>query len=327
MPLFSGSMVPPPSSWRDFEALCCDLWRQIWQDSSTQRHGRSGQPQCGVDVYGRPFRSCSFAGIQCKGKSNYLDSVLTIQEIEAEVEKARMFEPPLSEFIIVTTGHKDIKVEKRARAITTKHLSEGFFAVTVLGWEDLLLLLEDHPDVIAKHYPWIAPPNENRRRIILDFAFYWSFLVWSGSEGHSLMGDYPLNLMIKNVLALATQLGYLSEDFLNPTSQEDMNAINNYVIDITEESQELGDFYMIGGILSLLVATQVKDHKELSTLLLQQLRHRLINVGATIQDIDKVYDEMEDALTSPRTESTRAEKIFLAFETAQVLAVRADKKV
>ena len=44
----------PPANWNDFEDLCHKLWRSIWGDPNTQKHGRRGQAQHGVDIYGKP---------------------------------------------------------------------------------------------------------------------------------------------------------------------------------------------------------------------------------------------------------------------------------
>ena len=126
---FSSLQILPPANWQDFEDLCQDLWQEIWKDPNTQKNGRQGQPQCGVDISGRPNQKNKYAGVQCKGKDNYTNKKLTEKEVKAEVEKAKSFKPKLSEFIIATTGPKDTKIEELARAITEKHLRIGFFSV------------------------------------------------------------------------------------------------------------------------------------------------------------------------------------------------------
>ena len=50
---FSNLQIPPPANWQDFKTLCCDLWRAIWKDPNTQKNGRQGQQQNGVNIYGR----------------------------------------------------------------------------------------------------------------------------------------------------------------------------------------------------------------------------------------------------------------------------------
>ena len=48
-----------------------------------------------------------YYGIQCKGKDDYANAVLTRDEVDKEIGKARSFVPPLEEFIIATTANKD----------------------------------------------------------------------------------------------------------------------------------------------------------------------------------------------------------------------------
>ncbi|MGQ3685945.1 MAG: hypothetical protein ACUBOA_13210 [Candidatus Loosdrechtia sp.] len=112
MPTFSNSQILPPANWQDFQSICCDLWRQIWKDPNTQKNGRQGQSQYGVDVYGRPDQGDAWAGVQCKGKDNYSNKSLTQDEVEDEVEKALNFKPKLSQFIIATTGVRDAKIQE-----------------------------------------------------------------------------------------------------------------------------------------------------------------------------------------------------------------------
>ena len=151
MPQFHNSQIPPPTDWQEFERLCCDLWREIWQYPNTKKNGRQGQTQHGVDIYGR--YNNKWAGVQCKGKDNYSDKNLTEKEIRAEVEKAKKFTPKLSEFTIATSGQKDAKIDEVERAITEEHINKELFSVHVWNWVDILERLNDFPNVIKKYYP------------------------------------------------------------------------------------------------------------------------------------------------------------------------------
>jgi len=153
---FSKLQIPPPSNWQDFESLCCDLWREIWKDPNTQKNGRQGQPQNGVDIFGRPDQEKQWAGIQCKGKDNYSDKSLNEDEVRREVEKAKSFTPKLSQFIVATTGLKDGRRQELARLITEEHLRDGLFSIHIWAWEDIKNRLESFPEVTAKHYPMLA---------------------------------------------------------------------------------------------------------------------------------------------------------------------------
>lgn len=151
MPSFHNLQIPPPSNWQDFESLCCDLWKDIWKDPDTQKNGRKGQAQKGVDIYGRPNKGKFWGGVQCKLKSADLNKNLTESEVCDEIEKAKNFKPELSEFVIATTGLKDAKIEELARKITKEHQDKGLFSVSVWSWEDIKNQLS--PELLNKHYP------------------------------------------------------------------------------------------------------------------------------------------------------------------------------
>lgn len=151
----SAMQIPPPKDWQEFERLCCDLWSRIWGDPSTCQNGRQGQPQHGVDVYGCPQKGGSLAGVQCKGKDNYTNQTLTEVEVNEEVKKAKEFKPALSEYIIATSGVRDEKIQEVVRKISEEHKSKGIFSVNVLSWDDIVLKLQDYPDLLNKYYPEI----------------------------------------------------------------------------------------------------------------------------------------------------------------------------
>jgi hypothetical protein len=148
----SNSQIPPPENWQDFETLCWDLWRSIWNYPETEKNGRQGQPQHGVDIYGRPEEGTDWAGIQCKGKRNYSEKTIKSKELKEEVEKAKTFTPPLSKFIVATTGQRDQKIQELAREITEEHHKKSLFSVDVIFWDDIRDLSIKHPEVFERHY-------------------------------------------------------------------------------------------------------------------------------------------------------------------------------
>lgn len=149
MPLLNALELPAPRNWQDFEDLCCDLWRRVWSDPDAQKNGRSGQPQAGVDVFGRPNCGLEWAGLQCKLKSSLAGEELTQEEIEAEATKAQNFKPLLSSFIVATTGARDANAQEVARKLTAR----GPISVSVSSWSDIVEILAAHPDLVAKHFP------------------------------------------------------------------------------------------------------------------------------------------------------------------------------
>lgn len=142
---------PRPRSWDEFEEICWDLFVRLWNDPDTVRHGRSGQAQSGVDLYGRLDGQGLTVGAQCKLHQE--GKVLTWDEVEAEVEKAEQFKPPLAQYTIATTAPRDAFVQQKVRELTEAHSAKGLFPVNILFWEDICSRLANYPAVVQKHYP------------------------------------------------------------------------------------------------------------------------------------------------------------------------------
>lgn len=143
--------LPPPRNWQDFESLCCDLWSKIWGISDAMKNGRVGQKQCGIDIHGQVELGV-FDGVQCKGKDNYSTNILTIDELNSEIDKALAFKPKLRNFIVATTSKKDVHIEQWAREVSAKHKEECLFSVVVYAWPDIVDKLMVHKDVLDNYY-------------------------------------------------------------------------------------------------------------------------------------------------------------------------------
>lgn len=133
-----------PSNWQDFETLCKKLWGEIWNCPEIKKNGRQGQAQHGVDVYGIPKGESEYYGIQCKGKSDYVNSSLTLKEVEEEISKAEQFEPPLKKFYFTTTASKDAELEKQVRQVNIDRIQNRKFEVHLYSWEDIVDLIEEN---------------------------------------------------------------------------------------------------------------------------------------------------------------------------------------
>lgn len=151
--------LPPPSSWEKFESLCRDIFAIEWDDPTTKRHGRTGFPQQGVDVYGYT-RDGKLHGIQCKKKDVAISNSTAEKELRDEVKKALNFSPKLSSFIFATTTPNDPDLEKIARIITSENREKNLFSVHFLGWNDILEKLSDHDGLVEKYYKWALPSND-----------------------------------------------------------------------------------------------------------------------------------------------------------------------
>lgn len=151
---FRAKQIAPPKEWGTFEDMCHALFKRVWQDSLAQKNGRRGQAQHGVDVFGSPNGDRqSYWGVQCKGKDSNYGSKAEWSEVLAEIAKAEKFSPKLDEWIFATTAPADATLQKAARELSVERRAKGLFSVVVLGWEEILALMSDVPEVIAEFYP------------------------------------------------------------------------------------------------------------------------------------------------------------------------------
>jgi len=132
--------VPPIKDENAFEDFCRDLWELVWNDPNARRNGRRGQAQCGVDVYGIPDGADRYEGVQAKAVAD----PLTDAEIQDEIDQAKKFDPPLRRLIIATGAPRDANGQKYVRNVNLQHRKQKLFSVELLGWEDILLLVQDH---------------------------------------------------------------------------------------------------------------------------------------------------------------------------------------
>lgn len=146
-----------PKDWQGFERLVRDLAARQFEDPNADLHGRSGQSQNGVDIFCRT-PSGEAVGIQCKHLRDGANVGRMAAMLEAEIEKAKTFEPPLRRFILVTNSVNDVELQAAARRATEDHAAQGLFQVHVHGWDWIESLLSRWPD-IAGQYALISQPS------------------------------------------------------------------------------------------------------------------------------------------------------------------------
>ena len=155
MPTIASSELPVPKSWDEFEEICADLFGRIWNDPNTVRYALLGERQNGVDIRGR-LPDGAIPGAQCKRKRQWPVAKLTTKDIVVEVAEALKFTPSLSEFTIATTALNAAKLQAHVDAITERHKGQGLFSVHLLGWSELCRRITDHPQLVEKHYGFVA---------------------------------------------------------------------------------------------------------------------------------------------------------------------------
>lgn len=183
--------LPPPGNAQDFEDLCCALWEIEWNCADIQRHGRSGQKQYGVDIFGRPAGLQSYHGIQCKVKSSDGRSrpLLTRAEVDYEVEQAQQFRPPIEHLIIATTAPEDTQLQQYVRELSVQRAALDLFTVTVLSWPAVQARIAKHEAMLERFYPGMSRRlrhvDESLSGILRQVTFQPELLWEAGQAAHS----------------------------------------------------------------------------------------------------------------------------------------------
>ena len=151
------SQLPPLADAQSFENFCFELFSALWMDPGAQKHGRSGQRQAGVDIFGKT--KGEWIGVQCKVKAR-----LTTRDVDESVAQAQLFKPPLRTFILASTGRRDADLQEHARKLSARM----DFGVQVWSWDDLLDALLRQPNLIGKMVPryWPGFPLPTRGQAI-----------------------------------------------------------------------------------------------------------------------------------------------------------------
>ncbi len=144
-------VIPAISDENLFEDFCLDYWKKRLNDPNARRHGRRGQAQDGVDIYGRE-ESNEWIGVQCKVKAR--GTRLTEKECDIEISKALDFNPKFSEYYILTTAPRDAKLQEYIRMKDDEHIKAKRFRVFVMFWDDIEqeLVSEDYKYLYYKYY-------------------------------------------------------------------------------------------------------------------------------------------------------------------------------
>jgi len=152
MPTRLSTNYPSPIDANEFESMIRDICALEWNDSHTEKFGRKGQKQYGVDVYGQPVDLKGvYRAAQCKLRTK--KDQLTEQEIEEEVSDARQFQHELDMLIIVTDAPRDTHTQILVDQISEREISNGNFRVAIWFWDNVTERLATYPKLIVKYYP------------------------------------------------------------------------------------------------------------------------------------------------------------------------------
>lgn len=149
---------PIPAYWQDFERLTCELCRVLWGDPGTQRHGRAGQAQGGIDISGRDNNhNGQRVVVQCKKRvwktlpsKEVPSSSLTIQEIDDEIGEFIRSGKKADRYIIAITGLRDKLLQDHVDSINDSKINA--FEVTIWFWDEYCEWLSENPKIEARYY-------------------------------------------------------------------------------------------------------------------------------------------------------------------------------
>ncbi len=211
MPSPTSIEYPIPQDWQELERLCRALFSELY-GRSFQRHGRLGQKQEGVDIFGYTADQELFA-VQCKGRAGLLNKSITHTDLDTVVQDADCFPKTISQFFLFTTAPDDNVVQQHAIAISQERKTLGKFPVHIWGWQ-----------TISEHIG--SCPGVQR-------AFYGSW--WQGPT----VGYYvPIALTI-TIAVIGLSLTVVAVDCTHVRSAASEGRVRQSVVELREISEEV----------------------------------------------------------------------------------------
>jgi len=144
MPTVRKAQIPPPESENDFEDLCLEIAKELWQDPEAYKIGTRGQEQSGVDVCAANAMGKGLVyGIQAKKKKALTNQKLTKTDINGTLEGAEKFEPKLDKIVIAATSSRDANLQPFIVEKKHERSKKGKFPFEVWFWEDVEYILRE----------------------------------------------------------------------------------------------------------------------------------------------------------------------------------------
>jgi len=144
-----GKYLPPPDDEIEFENLCLDLWREIWNDPNAQKYGRRGQKQKGIDIWGHPNQGTDKHAVQCKARKDKLST----KDIKDDANDAKSIKPLIKELTFATTAPRDIVTQDFVDDLSLQFQNENLFKINIWSWNDILDEILRRPFLIFKYFP------------------------------------------------------------------------------------------------------------------------------------------------------------------------------
>ena len=144
-------VFPIPESDDVFDEMVRDACSIEWNDPTTQRNGRSGQSQNGLDVFGYPNGPdgrCRGAQSKLRTKGKHLSK----GEIDDEIKKAQSSPLNPDQLIIVTSTGRDVVLQTYVDQISRIQTQNNSFPVKIWFWDDLIERLLVNRRFLLKYY-------------------------------------------------------------------------------------------------------------------------------------------------------------------------------
>lgn len=141
-----------PDTDNEFEAMCHQLYRKLWNDTSCTRVGGPGQIQFGIDIIGHDGKKN--VGIQCKHYNSKSFCLSIIKHDIALADKAN--ELNIEHILFATTAANKTNLVSDVRKLSDQRRSDGKFTVSIDFWDEISGHLRIHPEVgrvFIKNFP------------------------------------------------------------------------------------------------------------------------------------------------------------------------------
>jgi len=190
------------------------------------RHGRQGQKQDGVDIYGIDSLQ-NFVGVQCKNTTTSISTNI----INSECLKAENFTPRLTALYIATTADRDVHIQAYARQLSEERRKTNKFPVEIVFWQDIIHDLSRDNLAIRQHYPQYfdqespSPAQLMRSNDIQSLVSLLDVIDFQSISEHLSWGAKYINISIMEHLNQIQAV--LNSPVFNIHDQALLNSINN----------------------------------------------------------------------------------------------------
>jgi tetratricopeptide (TPR) repeat protein len=152
-----------PATEDEFECMCLELYKRVWEDPGCMRMGVKGQPQFGLDIIGN-YKGRS-AGVQCK---HFIKKKFTLATVKDDIQQADDANIRIGHLIFATTAPNDVNLVLRVKELSDERKKQGKFTVSVDFWDAICGQIRMHPDVGRAFIPNFPGSDANRARVLLE---------------------------------------------------------------------------------------------------------------------------------------------------------------